>query len=215
VSGTRSGREPAAILTTYSPAGSPRGIRRATVEPRTRPRRNTRSEPTRDSRHDRVPDAPTTGIRATSPVATASTGSTASGPAIRTPVRGRVLSRVGGSRPGVLPSISARFCTVTENAYEPSGAGRPLTRPSQVPTCCPRGIVKRATSRTLPSVRHTRKTGRTTAGPMKRTVTGVARPAAIRPGPTEAIRGRGASVVSTIPRGPVTARPCSRSDTRT
>jgi hypothetical protein len=75
--------------------------------------------------------------------------------------------------------------------------------------------VKRATSRTLRSVRQTRKTGRTTAGPVNLTVTGTRRAAATRPGVTDTIRGRGASVVRTIPRGPVTARPCSRNDTRT
>src|SRR5947209_6467547 len=40
--------------------------------------------------------------------------------------------RVGGRRLGTLPLLPAWSSTVTENRYEPSGAGLPLTRPFQI-----------------------------------------------------------------------------------
>src|SRR3954447_18379601 len=99
----------------------------------------------------------------------------------------------------------------------PSGAGLPFTSPFQVPTCEERMPVNEATLRGLaPSVRYTLYTGGGLAGPVNLIATERrASPTGSCGGVTDRILGLGPLVTSSIPRGPVAARPSRRRVTRT
>src|SRR3954451_23883781 len=107
--------------------------------------------------------------RAIAPGRTGTSGPVSVKYATPTPPRATAWLFTGGSLRGTLPLLPALSCTVTENAYEPSGAGLPLTSPSQVAVRRPRRPSKPATCRDLPpSVRQTTKAVAGFAGPTKR-----------------------------------------------
>src|SRR4051812_8280873 len=80
--------------------------------------------------------------RAIDPGATGTTGPRNVKYATATPPRRTAPRFTGGSVRGTLPLLPAWSWTVTENAYEPSGAGFPFTRPSQVAVWRPRRPLK-------------------------------------------------------------------------
>src|SRR3954451_25490990 len=156
--------------------------------------------------------------RAIAPGRTGTSGPVSVKYATPTPPRATAWLFTGGRLAGTLPLLPALSCTVTENAYEPSGAGLPFTSPSHVAVCLPRRPVKPAPCLGFPpSVRQTANSGGGLAGPTKRMRARPRRvglPGTPVGGATATIFGLAGRVSTRSTRGAVTDGPSSRRPTR-
>src|SRR3954453_20728057 len=149
-------RPPEVANSEYTSASASRGMRTAIVLPCEIPLRITPPRLYGASLQRTARGSGPTAKRAIDPGRTGTSGPVSVKYATDTPPRATAPRFVGGSRRGPLPLLPALSATVTENAYEPSGAGWPFTSPSQVAVWRPRLPVNPATCLALPpSVRHT------------------------------------------------------------